>query len=330
MSGDPTGPPPRRVRVRAPARLHLGFLDLDGGLGRRFGSLGLAVEGVATELSVAHAAAARVEGVAEVERAGRALALLGAAAPLPPLAVRVEAAIPAHAGLGSGTQLGLALGTAAARLAGLPLGTRAIARALGRGARSGVGLGAFDRGGFVLDGGRRPDDPEPPPVTARLPFPEAWRLLLVLDRGRQGLHGAGEAGAFAHLPPFPPALAGELCRRVVMQLLPGLAGADFAAVGEAVGAIQRGVGDHFAPAQGGGRFASPAVAEVLAWLEAQGLTGVGQSSWGPTGFAILPDEAAAQALRRAAAGRTAGRTAGLELVATRARNRGAEVAVEGA
>ncbi len=26
----------------APARLHLGFLDLNGGLGRRFGSLGLA------------------------------------------------------------------------------------------------------------------------------------------------------------------------------------------------------------------------------------------------------------------------------------------------
>ena len=28
------------VRVRAPARLHLGFLDMNGALGRRFGSIG--------------------------------------------------------------------------------------------------------------------------------------------------------------------------------------------------------------------------------------------------------------------------------------------------
>jgi predicted sugar kinase len=33
------------VSVTVPARLHLGFLDLDGGLGRRFGSLGMALDG---------------------------------------------------------------------------------------------------------------------------------------------------------------------------------------------------------------------------------------------------------------------------------------------
>ena len=33
-----------RVVVRAPARLHFGFIDLDGSLGRRFGSIGLAID----------------------------------------------------------------------------------------------------------------------------------------------------------------------------------------------------------------------------------------------------------------------------------------------
>ena len=38
----------QRVDVSAPARLHLGFLDLGGGLGRRFGSLGVAIDGCDT------------------------------------------------------------------------------------------------------------------------------------------------------------------------------------------------------------------------------------------------------------------------------------------
>ncbi len=39
--------------------------------------------------------------------------------------------------------------------------------------------------------------------------------------------------------------------------------------------------------------AGTAVAEAMDWLEAKGVKGVGQSSWGPTGFAIIgdPDEA---------------------------------------
>lgn len=312
------------VRVTAPARLHLGFLDLDGGLGRRFGGLGLTLEGLATRLVVRRAATLRIEGGTETARLERLWRALAEAAPLPPVAITLEGAIPAHAGLGSGTQLGLALGVALARLADLAWDARAVARLLERGARSGIGLGAFDQGGFILDGGRGRDG-EPPPVTARLPFPPAWRLLLIFDAERQGLHGSQEMGAFQALPAFAPELAGELCRRVVMQLLPGLATADLAAVGAAIGEIQRRVGDHFAPAQGG-RFTSPAVAETLAWLADQGITGLGQSSWGPTGFAILPDAATAEGLRAAAERRLAGRHAGLRLAVTAARNRGAEVA----
>ena len=37
-------PPIDLVRVSVPARLHVGFVDLNGGLGRRFGSLGIALD----------------------------------------------------------------------------------------------------------------------------------------------------------------------------------------------------------------------------------------------------------------------------------------------
>src|ERR1700709_1071984 len=96
----PARPPPqeRRVRVRAPARLHLGFLDLHGGLGRRFGSLGLALDQPATELEIRAEAELSVYGV-EAERLRvawqRAAELVGVPAAA---AVRVRSAIPAHAG----------------------------------------------------------------------------------------------------------------------------------------------------------------------------------------------------------------------------------------
>lgn len=319
MSGQP-----RSVIVAAPARLHLGFLDLHGGLGRRFGSLGLTIEDLATRVRLARADTASVTGVGEIERAGSLLARLTEAWDAPPVRVEILETIPAHCGLGSGTQLGLAVGVGLARLLGRDDGPREVARLLERGLRSGVGAGAFATGGFLVDGGKGATD-EPPPVVARVEFPAAWRVLLVLDGGREGLSGRAEREAFAALPPFPAEIAARLCRLALMRLLPGVAEADIEAAGAALGEIQRVVGDHFAPAQGG-RFTSPAVAEVLAWVEAQGFAGVGQSSWGPTGFALLPDEAAAGRVRAGAGRRFAG--SGLDLVVTRARNQGAEIVTQ--
>lgn len=312
-----------RVTVTAPARLHLGFLDMEGGLGRRFGSLGLTIERFATTVSLQPADSLEVNGVGELERARAQLERLTAAWGTGPVAAEINEVIPAHAGLGSGTQLGLALGMGLATLTGRAASPAEVARLLERGARSGIGIGGFAQGGFILDGGRGADG-APPPVTARLAFPPSWALLLIFDAGCEGLHGQAETGAFQELPPFPASLAGHLCRLVVMQLLPGIALADLDAVGAAIGEIQRRVGDHFAPAQGG-RFTSPAVAEVLAWLEGLGVQGVGQSSWGPTGFGILATRAAAAELAAEAGLRFGGAHPSLRFEVVHARNRGAEI-----
>jgi beta-ribofuranosylaminobenzene 5'-phosphate synthase len=309
------------VEVFAPARLHLGFLDLEGTLGRRFGSLGLAIEGFGTRLTATAAETASAEGRA----ADRALHYLRRAADLLglPASARlmIEEASPEHAGFGSGTQLGLAVASALARLHGRAVSTPELAAAIGRGARSGIGIGAFDLGGFILDGGLRRGQ-EIPPVTARLAFPASWRILLLLDRARGGLHGEAERAAFGALPLFPAALADRLCRLVLMALLPGLAEADFSAVANALGEIQARVGDYFSAAQNG-RFSSPAVAEALAWLGAQGIAGVGQSSWGPTGFALFESAAAAAATAERLRDRPGAPRLDLHIVA--ARNRGAEI-----
>ncbi|HMM53624.1 MAG TPA: hypothetical protein PKC23_01260 [Candidatus Desulfobacillus sp.] len=294
------------IDIECPARLHLGFIDPGAASGRRFGSLGLALDGIGTRLRAQRARSAReawfVAGEraqADRDRARDCLERLRQALDFrAPLAIELLDAIPPHAGLGSGTQLALALGYALARLAGRPLSAREVAALTGRGARSGIGIGVFEQGGFLVDGGRT-ERTLLPPIVARQPFPAAWRALLVFDATRSGLSGAAEAEAFRALPPFPARQAQRIAQLTLLHILPALAEADFERFAPAVGEIQALVGDHFAPAQGG-RFASRNVARWLDWFTARGARCVGQSSWGPTGFVMTASAEEARRLLEAA------------------------------
>jgi beta-RFAP synthase len=206
-------------------------------------------------------------------------------------------------------------------LHGLALRPREDADVLGRGTRSGVGVSLFEHGGLVLDGGRG-SMPPPPPLLSRLPIPDSWRVLLLLDPAHNGLSGPDESAAFGALPPMSETVSGELCRVAVMQILPAAAETDLARFGAGLTRMQEIVGDHFAPTQGG-RVASPRVAAALARLRELGLTGLGQSSWGPTGFAFAEGEATARRAAAALVADTAG--VGLDILVCRGLNRGAIV-----
>ena len=106
----------RTVSVIAPARLHLGFLDMNGSRGRRFGSVGLTLEGPRVELSVQRAPPCTISGM-QSERATQFANALRSRFNLPnDFQLNISRTIPEHIGLGSGTQLGIAVGVALARL----------------------------------------------------------------------------------------------------------------------------------------------------------------------------------------------------------------------
>lgn len=312
------------MTVAVPARLHLGFLDLNAGLGRRFGGIGLAIDGLRTAITIRAAAQMQVEGPdrerarAHLETMRRLLDLKGA------YYLTVGEVVPAHSGLGSGTQIALAVAAGLRRLHDLPLDVAGDAVRLGRGARSGAGIGLFARGGLVVDGGRGPDTAVAP-IICHMPFPESWRVLVVLDPARQGVHGANEDAAFAALAPFPAEQAAQLCRLLVMKALPALAEQDLAGFGAAIQELQARLGDYYAPVQGGGRFTSPDVAAALDLLDREGALGIGQSSWGPTGFAFAPSSQ--EAARLAAVAGQHPRCRGLDIRVCAALNRGAQMTV---
>lgn len=284
---------PRQAAITTRARLHFGFLDPSGRGHHPFGSFGLSLDRPSTRLTLERAGAFEVSGP-ERERALRYLRSIAASAgSAEAYRLQIEEAIPPHAGLGSGTQLALAVGSAFAALEGLSLEPQEIATRLGRGARSGIGIATFAQGGAVLDGGPRKG--ALPKLISRLPCPAEWRVVLIFDTDVSGLAGASETAAFDSLPDFPESQSDELYRRITQGALPALARSDFASFCEQVGYLQACMGAYFAPLQGG-LYASRRVGDALDWLRSEGVTGLGQSSWGPTGFAFAASEADGEAL----------------------------------
>jgi beta-ribofuranosylaminobenzene 5'-phosphate synthase len=315
----------QKVSVTAPARLHMGFIDLSGALGRHFGSIGVALNELATRLTVAGADQRIISGPSAA-RAEKCLTALCEAFDVPDtLEINIESAIPEHVGLGSGTQMSLAIGAALNAFYDLGLNIRDIAKVMVRGLRSGIGIGVFEQGGLVVDGGRG-EHTITPPLLARMAIPDAWRFILVFDKRGQGLHGLQEIQAFQELPLFPRREAEQLCYLLLMQALPAVAENDIVRFGEVITRLQRSVGEHFAAVQGG-IYTSPDVAAAMQWLAEQGAVAVGQTSWGPTGFCMVNGIDRANALIDLATRKFADHDP-LAFISVSARNSGGRVAVE--
>ena len=273
------------VFVNAFARLHMGFLDLNGSQGRRFGSLGLGLSAPDTliELAIGHNIFGdEVEAGYITKNKELILRHLNVDQDV---SIKVHSEIPRHFGLGSGTQMALAIGAGLSQLFNLNLNPADIAEITGRGLRSGIGIGTFANGGLVLDGGRG-DKTNIPPIIAQHPFPEAWRVLLVFDHRHVGVHGDEEINAFASLQDADLQETQKVNHEIVMRALPAAKEHDLKEFGDAIALLQAYTGDYFSPAQGG-RYASEHVTEVLNYLTEHDVSCVGQSSWGPTGFAVF-------------------------------------------
>jgi beta-RFAP synthase len=276
---------PETIFVEAPARLHFGVLDLHGGLGRRFGGLGAAIPTPSLLLEATRSAGIEAQGP-DAERAAEHAELVRERLGTGGALLRVHRAIPAHVGLGSGTQLGLAVGRALAELYGIDTDVVALAAAAGRGKRSAIGTYAFAGGGFIVEGGRRPGYDEVAPLLARYPMPAGWRYVVAIPEASPGLSGNAEIEAFRQLPPPEAREVERVSYLVLMQLLPSLVEADLEGFGKALSEVQRITGGWFAPGQGG-VFSPGPTGMLVERFRRAGVPGVGQSSWGPTAYAIV-------------------------------------------
>ena len=304
MTREPNG---QTVFVETSARLHFGLLDLRGTLGRVFGGIGAGASAPTLLVSACPADTLEVQGEDADRAAEFAIRFLAAMGPRAEgedaggARVCVHRALPPHAGLGSGTQLALAIGRALAEVYGITTDAPGIARAVRRARRSAIGTWTFAGGGLVLEGGRPARNRTGhagscvAPLLARLPFPPAWRCVVAVPDSAPGMTGAAEEAAFAELPSPPERDAERVAHLVLMALLPALVDADLATFGAALSAIQAITGRWFAPVQGG-TFAPGPSEELVRRMAEWGASGVGQSSWGPAVYGIVDGEDAGRRL----------------------------------
>ena len=292
------------IVVTAPARLHFGMLDPAGIGARRYGGFGVGVESPRVVVGVRPRSDGGVRATGpQAERAAefgqRARASFGFPGGID---VTVYEAIPSHAGLGSGTKLGLSVARGVSELAGVAAAPEQLAVAAGRGERSSVGAWTFAAPGLVVEAGVRKGD-SISPLVARHPMPDRWRCVLALPLGAEGLSGDAEKRFFGELERTGPAIEPGVSRLLLTDLLPGLIAGDIDEFGDALTQIQREIGSMFASQQGG--VFHPAATPLVDALLALEVGAVGQSSWGPSVYGIVDgvDRAGEVAERlRAAAG----------------------------
>lgn len=277
------------VWIRSPARLHLGIIDLSEALGRKYGSIGVAIDDPFVEIRAKNSSKTVVrclEGVeispAEVKKhVDRILTHYGIDGGVE---IEVRRDIPRHVGLGSTTQMALSVGTAITKLYGISASVRDLSKLFGLGKISGIGTAVFESGGFLVDCGLKIGQ-QAPPTLIRLDFPEKWFFVIAVPENRKGLYGEKERKVFQEIHASPE-YAMKISHLLLMKMLPAVIEEDIKSFGEALTAIQMLVGETFSRYQEG-LYHSKVCEELVRFLLENGAYGSGQSSWGPTVYGIV-------------------------------------------
>ncbi len=318
-------------------RLHFGLIELAEGQPNRFGGLGLGLDGPGFPLGAharpsqkssrrlgdddAHACTVqlptdlshadadeyrrRVEEAFQhcIQNFRQQIHAVGLNERVEPFPVDVHfnfpSLLPLHSGLGSGTQLGVAVAATTAQLlygVQTPQTLSELAALSGRGLRSAVGLETFLRGGFVFDAGTGASQLRDFHCDRR-DLPSAWRVVLVIPTGESPVTGEHETRLLAEIArrrnPGATRML-ELCHQLLREM--NRKNPDFANFTSLLEEYMRLAAQPFIQVQHG-VYNGQRVSDVATTCSQVGLRAVGQSSWGPSVFGFAEsDERAEQAV----------------------------------
>lgn len=279
----------KKIQIKTPSRLHLGFLDLKGDSGMLYGSVGVAIEKPNFVIEAEISDSLEVEGPGREEVLGYAKRFLKTFNLEENVRIKIIRTIPEHIGLGSGTQSALAVGLAISKLLNLEISIEKVSEMMGRGKVSGIGTYAFKLGGFLIDGGKRSDEKKMPPILFHHPLPEDWFWVMGIPKIEKGLSGREEDNAFQNLPKPKKELVKGIFRLVWGKIVPAVMGKDIVSFGNSITELDKKTGECFSKNQKGVYF-SHEVAEGVKFLLKEGAYGAGQSSWGPGFYGLTKGE----------------------------------------
>ncbi len=281
-----------KIVIDASSRLHLGFYNFfEDGIA--YGSLGVAIEEPKFLIKLWKSNRFEVSNKTRIELSD-IISKVIEKFNIANICISIEKAIPRHIGLGSTTQGILSIGYGISRLFNLGYSVKDIALMFGRGRDSGIGIAVFERGGFIIDSGRKIDDVVRPPkdfIDLPLPIirkvvPRDWYFLIFIPKSIRGLDEVAERKAMDKPSSLPRDMQYELYKLVLLHILPSIDRKDVATFGKAITKLQIIVGTYFSKYQKG-IYCCEETEIIINSLLNHGAYGAGQSSWGPTAYGIV-------------------------------------------
>ena len=276
----------KKVIVDSPARLHLGFYGINKDLDYSFGSIGLAINAFRTIVSAKYARKSqssltnvKLNQILKKKNINKSYVL------------EIISSPPKHIGLGSGTQLSLCFIHAINILLNLNLSKDECIRLSSRGKRSGIGIGTFYSGGFVVDGCKK--DHLYPKTLFNLKFPKQWHIILINDTSRRGSFGRKESEFFNNKKNTTETINKELSFILMRGLFPSILYEDFDNFCDNLNLYQK-TTSRFYKSNQRDTYLSNDIAKIIKFVTNSGFKGVGQSSWGPLSYIFTESKAEAE------------------------------------
>jgi beta-ribofuranosylaminobenzene 5'-phosphate synthase len=277
--------------------LHFGLIDLNGELGRINGGLGIALDKPEWVIEGSDREIKKTNGkfnnkINEIKNKFD----LHFNAQSKNINFKILKQIPSHVGLGSNTQFHLAIAKILCEFHNLSPTITEVANIVRRGGTSGIGVAAFNKGGFILDGGHsfgpgkqtdsfqpsRTSQAPPPPIIFRNYPPKNWRFLLITPKDQKGAFGENETNLFYNNCPIPSEDVEKLSRLILMKILPALIEKNIKVFGEGLTDIHKKFTKF-----GMEQYQEGLSKELFNYLEKQeNVFGYGISSFGPTIYAL--------------------------------------------
>ena len=302
------------VRITTPCRIHLSLIDENGYTGRVDGGIGLMLDRPNVVFEASNTAE---EFKIEAHKYYReSIEVINEIASMvfkrynisnKNFHFNLKRYFPSHVGLGSKTQLSLAIATAIMKLKNINhLTTRELTKLVKRGGTSGVGWKGFETGGFILDGGHEFGKgkeketflPSSASVTAnpaltlsQIDIPINWRFVLIIPNVKKGVYGDEEVSVFQTHAPILREEVNEVSHQIIMKVIPGVIKNDLGCFGEGLKRIQS-IGFKKVEIN----LQNNVVKKFLSFFEEYGLKAYGMSSFGPSVIGIVESDSEAEEL----------------------------------
>jgi beta-ribofuranosylaminobenzene 5'-phosphate synthase len=302
-----------KIRITTPCRIHLSLIDENGYTGRVDGGIGLMLDrpnvifeasNSATQFKIEANKYYRESIEIINEKASRVFKTFNISNKNYHFYLRRY--YPSHVGLGSKTQLSLAIAMAIAKLKNLNTTISDLTKIVERGGTSGIGWKGFDCGGFILDGGhdfgigkeKETFLPSSASFTAnpaitilRYPIPENWRFVLAIPNLKKGAYGDEEVSIFSNYAPIPKEEVNEVSHQILMKVIPGILKNNLNCFGEGLKRIQN-IGFKKIEIN----LQHNIVKNLLNFLNDYGIKAFGMSSFGPSVIGITETDSEAKDL----------------------------------